>query len=434
MITAYLAFYMTERMEISVILMGSIMVAGRIIDMILSLVIGAVVQKAHPKHGQYRTWLLIGPFMVAFGTTMCFLNLPIPEIVKGMLVLTGWSLHGAGMSFLTTCVSGLQAKVAGPNMNNRVTLASRNAQGQNAGLILGSMSIMPLIMFVNAKGADGYAIIQALVAVIGLIFQLPLFLLTKDYDSGFIQEGAKPAVAVPGIGVIVGSVLKNGQALTLFLAESLRWTTFVVMLQLPAYFFAYVAKDMGMLAPALTVQNVCGFVASLLVPALAKKTGKKRAAIITGTFNTLGFMIIALFGMKGASAWIAGASVFTISQTLVSSLGANLYLDCGEYYLHKTGKDTRTFLISMWGTGIKVGFILAAVVVTAILSLSGYQAPVVPGGAGSVANVSRMAFFCGAIPGCMNLLYALIMIFGCRITEEKSREYAEANHKRTQVA
>jgi Na+/melibiose symporter-like transporter len=434
MVTVYLSFYMTERMEISVLLMGSITVAARIIDMITSLLIGVLVQKLRPKHGQYRTWLLYGPFMVAFGTTMCFFNLNVPEFVKGALVLSGWVLMGAGMTFLTLCMNGLQAKIAGPVMANRMALSGKAVQGQTAGTIIASMSIMPLVMFVNAKGVDGYAIIQATMATFGLIFQLPLFLLTREYDSGDYQEGLKSAAAVPSIGAMFGSVMKNGQALWLVLAEIVRWTSSIAMLSIPAYFFTYVARDIGMLAPALTIQSVLGFASSLFAPTLAKKTGKKRAAVLTGLCNALGLTVIALFGMRGAPAWIAGMSIFILSQALMNSLGANLYLDCGEYYLYKTGKDTRTFLISMWGTAAKFGFIFAAVVVTAILSLSGYQAATVPGGAGSVASVSRMAFLCGAIPGAMNLVFALIMMFGYQITEEKSKEYAEHNHKAAQAA
>jgi Na+/melibiose symporter-like transporter len=111
----------------------------------------------------------------------------------------------------------------------------------------------------------------------------------------------------------------------------------------------------------------------------------------------------------------------------------NLFLDCGEYQLYKTGKDARTFIMSMYGIGIKLGFILSSVVVTVLLSLSGYQASLVPGGEGSVANVSTMAFLFGAIPAGLNLAYMLLMLcYG--ITEEKSKEYAEANFKKAQAA
>jgi hypothetical protein len=60
-VSSYLIFYMTERMEITVMVMGSIMVAARVLDMIMGFVSGVVVQKLHLKLGQFRTWLLIGP-------------------------------------------------------------------------------------------------------------------------------------------------------------------------------------------------------------------------------------------------------------------------------------------------------------------------------------------------------------------------------------
>jgi Na+/melibiose symporter-like transporter len=116
------------------------------------------------------------------------------------------------------------------------------------------------------------------------------------------------------------------------------------------------------------------------------------------------------------------------SQAIINSCGVNLYLDCGEYQLFKTGKDNRTFTMSMLGVGIKVGFVLSSVVVTLILEFSGYD-----GATASVANVGMMVLLLGGIPAGLNLLYTVLMLFYC-ITEEKSREYAAANAAKAQVA
>jgi Na+/melibiose symporter-like transporter len=433
---SYLIFYMTEKMEITVLVMGGVMVAARILDMILGLVAGVAVQKLHLKLGQFRTWLLAGPIVVAVGTTLCFFNAPLPEMGKAIIVLVGYVLYGGGMSFIQLSQNGLLAKIAGPNMNHRMTIAGRIVQGQNAGTIIASATILPLIMFFNARGADGYAVVQLIMAVIGAAFQLPLFFFTKEFDHGEAVAKGAPAPASSassdvGFGAMFGAVIKNGQLLILLLADTLRWAGIMALFQLPAYFFTYVARNMAMLTPALTIQSVLGFIASLFMPALAKKTGKKGAGVLAGLFSVLFFTELAIFGINGSVFYIIALSGFIVAQALINSCGVNLYLDCGEYQLYKTGKDVRTFIMSMYGIGIKLGFILSSVIVTLVLSLSGYQA--VSGAEATVASVPTMALLIGAIPAGLNLLYMLLMLcYG--ITEDKSREYARANHERAQAA
>jgi Na+/melibiose symporter-like transporter len=429
----YLIFYMTERMDITLVVVGSIMVVARVIDMIMSFAAGVLVQKLHLKLGQFRTWLLVGPIVVAIGSTLCFFNAPLPEMGKAAIVLVGYVMYGSAMSFIQLSRNGLLAKISGPNMNHRMTISARIIQGQNAGTIIGSMSILPAILFINAKGADGYAIMQIIMAAIGMLFQLPLFFFTKEFDSGEKPASDAVAAATISIGAMISSVIKNGQLLILLFADILRWAAVMATYSLPAYFFTYIVKDMNKLTIALTIQSVLGFLASLVMPAAAKRTGKKGAAIIAGLVSAIAFLELAVFGLNGTIAYIVAFSVFIIAQALIDSCGVNLYLDCGEYQFYRTGKDARTFHMTMYGIGFKTGSIISSIIVTVLLSASGYQAGIMPGEQATVANIPLMAILFGAIPAALNLLYMLLMLcYG--ITEEKSREYATANHERAQAA
>jgi Na+/melibiose symporter-like transporter len=433
--SAYLAFYMTERLEISVLLMGSILLVSKVIDLITGMASGAIIQKMHPNLGKYRFWLLISPTVVAFGCTIMFINTPLPEWAKGAIILVGYNLYGVGMSFIQLAMNGLIAKISGPNMKHRILLSGRVTQGQNAGRILSSATVLPLIVFVNSKGLDGYTVAQVITAIISVLAFLPLFLFTKEFDGPAepTATGAPPPASSISFGAMFGSVVKNSQVLILLLADILRGAANQCVLQFPAYFFTYVIGDIGKLTPVLTVQNILGFVSSLFMPSLARKIGKRNSGVVAGLFMGLAFVELAIFGMNGIVPYIIAVSIFMMFQALILGCGANLYLDCGEYHLYKTGQDARTFIMSMYGISIKLGNITASVVVPLLLALAGYQAATVRGGSGSVANVPRFAFLMGAVIAGMNLLYMLLML--CyRITEEKAKEYAEANHKRTQAA
>jgi Na+/melibiose symporter-like transporter len=115
-------------------------------------------------------------------------------------------------------------------------------------------------------------------------------------------------------------------------------------------------------------------------------------------------------------------------SAIIVSCGVNFYLDCAEYHLFKAGKDNKAFTMSMYGVSIKIAFALSSVAIAYLLGASGYN-----GAANTVDNIRLMVLLIGGIHGGCNLVYALLMLcYG--ITEEKSKEYAEHNHRAAQAA
>jgi Na+/melibiose symporter-like transporter len=397
------------------------------VDLIVGVVVGAVIQKVSLKHGQYRSWLFYGPFMVSFGTALTFINFPVPVFVKAAQIFIAYILYGTGMSFIQLSQNGLLAKIAGPNMHNRITLAGKISQGQQGGRIISSMVILPLILLVDGLGPDGYTIVQALMSLCALVGQLPLFFMTKEfeqYDPEFKNRGSGSVK----LTTMFATVLKNGQLLILMLADGLRYAVVMAMTGLGVYYFRYVAQDMGMFTFALTIQSISAFAAALLMPAVARKIGKKNAGIISGILMTLFLGALAWQGMANPMVYIICVSGFTVSNGLILACGVNLYLDCGEYQLYKTGADAKTFTMGMYGVAIKVGFLLSTLVSTFVLEASGYS-----GLTNTVADLPKMVLFLGGVPAALTLVYMLLMLF-YGITEEKAKEYAEHNHRAAQTA
>ena len=49
-----------------------------------------------------------------------------------------------------------------------------------------------------------------------------------------------------------------------------------------------------------------------------------------------------------------------------------------------------------------------------------------------IGNPQNFVYLLGGIPAAANLIYVLLYMFGYKITEDKSKEYAEANFARAQ--
>lgn len=422
----YLVFYMTSRMLIAAAVMGTILLVSRIVDLVIGMLSGVVVQKLCFKHGQYRFWLLYGPLAVSIGTTLCFINPSIPVMAKAVIVFLGYILYGGGMSFIQISQNGLMAKIAGPNIEDRLALTSKMLQGQNTGTILASMITLPLIMWVDSRGMDGYTVIQMVFAVIGFVGQLLLFLGTKEfdkYDPDFKSVGSGSVKT----SKMIGETLKNGQIIVVMLAEMFRWGIMMTMLSLAMYYFSYVVNQPMMMTTSMTVQSVLALLCSFAAPGIVKKIGKKNSAIVTGIFGVAGYGCIALFGMRGAIYYIIFNAVAVAGSSLINVCGVNLYLDCAEYQLYKTGRDNRTFAMSLFGISIKLGFIISSVVTAGVLSAVNYDEV-----AAVIGNPQNFVYLLGGIPALANLIYTLLYIFGYKITEAKSKEYAEANFARLQ--
>jgi Na+/melibiose symporter-like transporter len=424
MATTYTMFYMTERMLVPVVIVGAILFAARIVDLVFSVLVGVIVQKITPKHGQYRSWLFYGPVMVALGTTLTFINFPVPIPIKAAQVFIAYAIYGAGASFIQLSQSGLMAKISGPNMRHRITISGRLNQGSQAGRIISSMIMMPMILFIDKLGPDGYTFTQIGMAVFGLLGQLPLFFRTREYDRFDPEVKNQGAPAALKLSVMFSTVLKNGQLLILMLADSLRYAAYMGLAGLGVYYFRYVAQNMGLFTVALTVQSFSAFGVSLIMPAVARKIGKKNAGIIAGVFMTIFLAALAWQGMISPWIYMVCVAGFYASFGLILACGVNLYLDCGEYQLYKSGADARTFTMGMYGVAIKIGFLISTVLTTVVLAGSGYS-----GTANTVANLRLMALLLGGVPAGLTLVYTLLITAAYGITEEKSKEYAEHNHK-----
>ncbi|AEF86808.1 transporter, major facilitator family [Treponema primitia ZAS-2] len=424
---SYLIFYITDRMLITAVVMGAIMLVARIADGVLGIFTGIIIQKLQLKHGQYRTWLLYGPFIIALGTTLCFFNPNIPMMAKAVIVFIGYILYGGGNSFVQLSQNGLLAKISGPDMDHRMAIAAKLMQGQQAGTIIGSLITMPLILWVDKTGADGYSVIQVIIAALGALGQLPLFFMTKEYE-GFDPNFKSAGGASIKLGAIFGETLKNGQLIILLLADAFRHTAYILVMALGVYYFNYVVRAPEMIVFAMTAQSIGAFLGSFAGQPISRKLGKKNSALLTGILCTIIYAGIAFLGDRGPLVYIICTAAGLFSLGIVNACGVNLYLDCGEYLLYKSGKDNRTFTMSFFGIGIKIGMALSSVVIAFLLDASGYD-----GATQSVADVHLMGVLIGAVLAGLNLGYFLIMLcYG--INEQKSKEYAEHNFKATQTA
>ena len=108
----------------------------------------------------------------------------------------------------------------------------------------------------------------------------------------------------------------------------------------------------------------------------------------------------------------------------------NYYLDCGEYYLWKTGKDTRAVAAGLASPPMKIGMALGGSIGLYLLGATGYVAGFTP----TAAWVSEFMDVTFLIPACVYLAAAIILGFGYKIKDADAARYAQENHERAMKA
>ena len=101
-----------------------------------------------------------------------------------------------------------------------------------------------------------------------------------------------------------------------------------------------------------------------------------------------------------------------------------MYLDAGEWYLNKTGKDTRGICVGLMSPPLKIGMAVGGTIGLAMLAATGF------GVAGFVPDAVWVDKFCNScylIPGIINLCAAVFLMITYRMKEADAQRMAQEN-------
>ena len=425
----YLTIFMTDSILIPTAAVATTLLVARAIDFVISLICGGVIEKTRMPWGKYRSWILLVRWVILFALVCSFFNTSDwPLAFKIGVSFVGYILLNAGMSFTTTSYYALGPTLAGANLTDRFRLSSRGAQFMCAAMLFVAALTIPSVTALTplVGSANAYLIVAVAFAIPYLLGCQMVSNLCKECDpSGKAGEGGQAKSSVT-IRDMIQSVVQNRQMLVLFVAYTIYYVGLYVISGLGAYYFTYIVGDFMKMSFSMTITMITGFIASLVVPKFGGLLGKKRAFVTALMIYALAYSCVFLVGgnwiLYTVCGAIGGGAVY-----LFTSFGANYFIDCGEYYLHKTGKDTRDIAISMYSVPMKIGMALGGAIATYGLAIIGYQPDM------AITPIFHQKFMAllSLIPASMVLTGALIMKFGYKITDSDAEFYAAENAKRT---
>jgi GPH family glycoside/pentoside/hexuronide:cation symporter len=423
---SYGTLFMTDHLMISAGVVATLLLVARILDFIVCITSGGIVQRSNLKWGKYRSWLIILRWVVFIGICLQFINttaLPMP--VRLAIVVVGYFMLHFSMNYIALAQFGILAAMAGTSMEDRTRLSSRTAQFQTAGAIITSASIIPMLnFFTPIVGASNAYIVVA--APLALFFAVGAGLIIKVSEPYDRPQAAKAGGPVVTIKDMINSVVTNSQLLVYVLVMSLAQVGAMGAMGIQTYYFIYVLGNFNLMAVAMTTMTLVSFFAAMVGPVIGKKLGKKMALVVGLLIMSACSLGITFLARESIVVYIVLAAVRQASMYLYMTFGANYAIDAAEYGLYMTGKDNRTVAMSMNNIPIKVGFALGGAIGTYGLSMIGYTAGMTP----TPEFINGFMWIFGGIPAAFYLLASLIMFFGYKITDEDAAMYARENAAR----
>lgn len=424
----YLTLFMTDYLGISASIVGTSMLIAKTFDFIVSLVAGMIIEKSNFKHGKHISWLRLlcgtlffGMLLQMFDTSVFIGN----TVVRAGVVCFGYCMFHGSMNFNATARGAMIPKMCGTDMEARKTLTIRQQQVSAVVSIVGSAIILPIITYAgNIFGESwGYFAATVFFSSVFLLCNLFFIKVCAPFDPPQAENVAK---RVPTVKEMIMSILTNKQMIILVIIYSSFTIGTQIYTGLTAYYFKVVTGQFGMMTIALTARSIVGFLASLCVPAIGRKMGKKGAMVIGMGMYAFSCLFCWLFGIKSIWIFIVLMCTAQAAQYVYQSLTANYYLDCGEYGYYSTGKDNRTMALSVMNIPTKIGFAIGGALIGYGLDWAGYTA----GMEVTDVFVNKYMIVVGLLPAVFMFVSVVLAIVGYKLTDAEAKRYAEANAAR----
>lgn len=306
-------------------------------------------------------------------------------------------------------------------------LVSRQWMGSNVCYIISGFAVVPLVGFLGSGNETvGFLLTQAIFTVIVMAGSIWFAVAVKDYDPDNRNVAAQKTERVSFLEMIK-AVIVNRQAITVVISDILRFTGYYVLASMMIYRCTYVIGDMMAMSIVLSASSFFAFLGNMIAPVIAPKLGgRKRTIAIFGLLTGLAFSSIGIFG-KTLWGFVISCGIAYFLMSFIDTLDAMLYVDAGEYWLHKTGKDTRPYLVSMYNVAVKVAMAIAGLVLGMLLTALNYT----PGEVISASGATAMTWVTGLAPGLGYLLPVIVMLFH-KISDKEMEKIIQENAEQEQ--
>lgn len=415
----YLPTYYADTLGLGLGVVGGVLLAARIWDMVTDPVVGVLADAVRLPGGRRRGWMVAGlPFTIA-GIWM----LMSPPDGAGAAHLLVWSivLHLGG----TMMVLSQQAWAA--ELSDGYDERSRIVTVREVFVILGTLAAIALPV---VAGGDGTAVTAAGLATLGAAIALLLPVTTAAAVIA-VPEPDRPVARARGQLARLGALVANrpfrrliGAYIANGFANGLPATLFLL-------YVSHVIGRPDLAGPLLFVYFAAGILAAPLWLRLAARTSKHRAWTIAMAIATAAFLPAAFLGTGDVVPFLI------ICIATGATLGADLALpnamqaDVIDIDRLETGQERAGLFFALWGFATKAALALGIGTAFPLIDAAGFD-PAADDGGGALA-LTVLALVYGALPVPFKI-WAILLVRRFPLTREIQSGLAEEIARRRSPA
>lgn len=374
LLTAFVMFYLTDTIGLSMGVVGTLMAVSKIFDGVTDLFFGRLIDKTKTKMGKARPWMLWSYIGCAVALVACF------------AVPTSWG-QTAQYIFFFISYTFLNAVFFTANNIAYASLTALITKNTNERVQLGSIRFMfafgtsMLIQYITIDavgwfggGVAGWRTVAIIYAIIGLIVNTISVFSVKELpetDEGI--ENARTEDHKLTFGKSLKLLLKNKYYIIICVTYIIT-QIYSSVIGMGIYYMKYILGNEGLFSDFALAINIPMVAGLLILPTIIQKIGGMYKLNIGGyavaIVGRLGVMVAAYFGS------VPLMLAFTVLATLgivplQGDLNA-LIASCSEYTTLTTGHRLDGMMYSCSSLGIKIGGALGTAICGWLLDAAGY--------------------------------------------------------------
>lgn len=359
LIATFFLLFCTDVVGISAGVVGTLLLLGRLWDVINDTWVGAWSDKTNTKAGHYRPWIFAATVPLFVITILLFWAHPewgnTQKVIYVYIMYFAWA-------FAYTCVNipyTAMTSVMSQDASDRGALgAFRMAGCQLAQVVVGAVFIAAVTKFGMGNDARGYLLATILVAVPSVIIMFICATVSKE-----VVPQPKNQEAIP---ILKGMklALQNKQYICVLIGMFLGGLVTLGRMSIQSYYFLVVQGSAAKMSVYLIVTGLTAVAGSVLSPVITNRFQSKPKTIRLFALLAAIVTFIQFFGRfdGGALFWFGGGAYNFCYFVLLSQIFGSTP-DCAELGFLKNGSRMDGFygaFASFWHkAGIALGSALA---------------------------------------------------------------------------
>jgi len=375
--TSYPLIYMTKCLGMPFPLAVSIASAGKFIDIISGLCMGAILEKVKLPWGKYRSWFLVSPIIATVAACLFYSPLltTLPDGAKipvGAILVAMWAFGG---NLIRTSYASINSSLT-TNPKERTKLMAVGMQCQTVTAFVASLLMMPIVFAIggtntiNQAGMQGIAIIfSALYCIFCWIF----FYNLRDWKDSDHPILARQKSKVWDAILLIFTNLK---VFVYCMCAFIVTTGETLLKSLVTYIFIYALMAESQVSTYNWLIVVMAFIGNSSVHILSRKLATRNIWRM-GYFG-FGVMLVLGFLFKGVPyATLIFIGLAFLCLNISRPPGIPLWGDVSDYIRLEKGKNRMSDIMTVFNLQFKLAGFLA-MLGSSVLAMVGFQTDVDP--------------------------------------------------------